>query len=142
MADYVRLTDILRSYWDGLEKVNGIPREADIDAAVLEQVWADCYLTQVLNGAPYQYDYLGETLIKAYGDDTMQGEVRSLVYPSIGRVSEKFADAIKGGVPLVDGGEFINDHNMLIKFRQLILPFGDSTGKITHLLGGMRWRAF
>ncbi len=142
MADYVRITDLLNSYWDGLAKVDGVPKEDDIDASQLNPIWDDCYLVNIRNGEPYKYEYLGKNLIEAYGDEVSHSEVEMLVYPSVKKVADNFNQVVDTRNVFEDLGEFINVNNMLIKYRQLLLPFGDQNGRITHILGGMRWRPF
>lgn len=142
MSDYVRMTDVLTSYWESLPKTNNIPKEADIDDEQLKLIWNDCYLAHVIKGKPYKYDFLGKNLIEAYGEEYARKEVESLVYPSIDKVSDRFSEVISTRKTLDTSGEFINNSNMLIKYRQLLMPFGNNDGTITHILGGMRWRAF
>lgn len=142
MEDYTRLTDILMGYWEGLKKNKGLPSENDINPDELSGVWDDCFLAQVMSNGRYRYSYLGKNLIEAYGDDLEKDEIDYLVSTSGHKTIEKFDEVVKNREPISDKGEFTNSKHLLIKYRQLLLPFLDTGGKVGFILGGMRWKAF
>jgi len=139
---YVRLTDLLMNCWNVWSEDGAIPPEARIDPEMLLPVWDECFLVQVLESGRFRYDYLGKSLIEAYGEDYSQEEVDSLVSPHKQKVVKRFDEVVKRGIPLEDEGEFRNSLGLTIKYRQLLLPFSGSSGRVEYVLGGMRWKAF
>ncbi len=138
-----RLQDILKDYWHGLKADRaGLPAEAEIDPEVLEKIWKNCFLVQIHSTHRYQYDYLGANLVDAYGEDYTTGdEADRLVSPYTNHAIQVFDEVVKNRQPMADAGEFVNSYHLLIKYRQYLLPFGKGD-KVTHILGGMRWKAY
>lgn len=141
MEDYKRLEDILLNYWNSLNKDDSLPHENDIDPQKLEDIWDNCFLSLITKNRGYRYEYLGEHLIEAYGSDVESG-VEKLISTNSHRTVEKFDEAMSRKEPVQDNGEFTNSNQMLIKYRQILLPFVNEDGKVTYILGGMRWKSF
>lgn len=137
-----RLTDVLKNYWDEKKGSNPYPAESDINSDDLKDIWENCFLAEVKGNNKFRYSYLGESIIEAYGDN-LEGEevVEDLLYPESPGVVAKFSEVLEAKEPLYFDGAFINKNNMDIKFRKILLPLGKD-GKITYIIGGMRWKAF
>lgn len=144
MKDYIRLTDVLMNYWQGLGKTEGLPLESEIKPENLVRVWEDCFLVQVKSDRHFKYDYMGKNLVDAFGDDLKKDDAEELVSADTHRVVEKFSEVVHKKRPFSDEGEFTDARGMLVKYRQLLLPFSDkkNEGKVSYILGGMRWKAF
>lgn len=138
-----RVDDILKNYWEKLTAGQpGLPAESSIDPAELADIWDNCFLVQITPTGHFQYDYLGAALVEAYGEDYTTGdEADRLVSASSNRAIHVFGDVVKLRKPLADEGEFVNSRHFLIKYRQYLLPVGNKKG-VTHILGGMRWKAY
>lgn len=139
METYARLTDILIAHWKSLKGDLPFPRETAIDIAEIAPVWDDCFLIEAPKDRRYRYDYLGQHLIEAYGEDVCREEVDLLVSPYTQDMIEKFDTVVNSGAPLNDHGVFINARHIEVRYRQLLLPLGHD-GIVTHILGGMRWK--
>lgn len=138
-----RITDLLKEYWESKKGTNPYPSEADIDDSEIGESWESCFLVEVVDGGKkFRYEYLGNQIVEAYGDD-LEGQeiVEDLLYPESPDTTVKFRETMQGCLPLEYEGAFINKNNMDIKFRKILLPLG-SGGKVNYILGGMRWRAF
>lgn len=136
-----RLSEILLTYWEELKGDSDMPSESAIDTDKLEDVWDNCFLVEK-KGDKYAYSYLGKSIIEAYAD-VVEGEeiIEDQIYPESPGLIAKFEEVVHTKVPLHYEGAFINNNNMDIKFRKMLLPLGDD-GEVKYLLGGMRWRAF
>lgn len=141
MSTYSRLNDVLMQQWQSLQPGAGLPLEADIDPDSLYKVWSDCFLVH-LKGDRFYYEYLGQNLIEAYGDKFMTEQADRLISIQNHQTTRKFEEVASTEKPVRDEGEFENSQNLLIKYRQLLLPFTNiENGHVTHILGGMRWKA-
>lgn len=142
MINVTRIDDVLLNYWGQLtHETDALPREAVIDPEAIESIWDDCFLVQITPDNHYRYDYLGKNLIDAYGEDFTVEEADTLVTPTTHRAIEIFSKVVASKQPTWDSGEFVNSKHMLIKYRQYLLPFGEGE-KVTHILGGMRWKVY
>ena len=142
-AKQERITDILREYWNGKKGTSPYPAADDIDVAELKDIWQDCFMIEVLDGGKsFRYEYLGDSITDAYADDLEGKEViEDLLYPESPGVLIKFHETMQTCQPLEYEGAFINKNNADIKFRKILMPIGNG-GKVTYIIGGMRWRAF
>jgi hypothetical protein len=142
-AKQERITDILREYWEGKKGNAPYPAANDINNSDLADIWEDCFMIEVVDGGKsFRYEYLGDSIADAYADDLEGKEVvEDLLYPESPGVLIKFRETMQTCLPLEYEGAFINKNNDDIKFRKILMPIG-SGGKVTYILGGMRWRAF
>jgi hypothetical protein len=139
---YNRLTDALWNYWNALCLKSGkeMPLESQIDPDQLEGFWEDCFLIESTNHG-YAFNYMGENLIEAYGKDLDNETMTKTMLPKNHPVARRYDIVTVQRKPMHDSSEFINSSGQKIYFRQLLLPFADSEGKIKYVLGGMRWKA-
>ena len=137
-----RITDVIKTYWESKQNGRPFPSESDINSDEIASVWPNCFLVQVKPNGKYTYSFLGQSIIEAYADN-IEGEevVEDLLYPESPGVVAKFNEVVEAKEPVYYDGSFINKNNMDIKFRKMLLPLGEN-GKVTYILGGMRWRAF
>lgn len=141
--DYLRIEDILLSYWNELkEKEGGVPHESNINYKLIADAWDDCFLALITNNRGYRYEYLGKNLIDAYGEDMAALGVEHIISPDSHETVRKFDDVMNHKNPVRDEGEFNNSNNFLIKYRQILLPFVNHDDEITYILGGMRWKLY
>ena len=143
-----RINEILQEYWDSLKKGGEYPDESEVDPDALAEIWDHCFLVKVEHEnieRPYEYVYLGESLIRAYGgDDVTEKDVaETLVYPSDKSLLHKFKEVVDSRQPVEEDSEFTNASDMVIKFRSNMLPLshGGEEG-VAFILGGMKWKAF
>lgn len=142
-----RITQRLMSYWTELKGNRPFPDETEIKPEELQDIWDSCFLVTVArknNSLRFQYSYLGEAILEAYGSGDMTGQevYADLMDASHKEILEKFHAVVNGGEPVSLESEFTNRQNVLIKFRQCLMPLGNGSGEITYILGGMKWKAF
>jgi hypothetical protein len=140
-----RINRKLVSYWEGIRGARDLPEEADVDIAALADIWEHCFLLEVADvkgtkGHNCRFSYLGQAIIEAYGDDlTGRNIYDSLLATNNPEFLEKLDKVLASKMPIVEENTFMNLKNLTIHYRQCFLPLGKE-GKVTHVLGGMRWR--
>lgn len=142
-----RITRRLLSYWDANKSDAELPLASNINRDDLQDVWDDCFLVEVKGsedkGFEFRYNYIGSSIIAAYGDEVTGADIQtSLLSPEGKHVMDIFEEVVEMKTPVIDEAEFTNLQHVVVRYRQCILPFSDKNGKVTHLLGGMRWGAF
>ena len=138
-----RINEQLNAYWDKLRARHAMPRETDIAIDDLKDIWQNCFLVSVKDGA-FSYSYLGDRLVEAYGDDLTGREIaETLLYPHPASLVKTFAAVVASGSPKIDESEFVNSRGTTVKYRSCVLPLAGVDGKsVAFLLGGMNWKAF
>ncbi|MFW0777015.1 MAG: PAS domain-containing protein [Rickettsiales bacterium] len=140
-----RSHEILQDYWDKVRADKTMPAEGDIDPDDIADIWSSCFLIcidEVTQRIGYRYSYMGDKLIEAYGDDVSNPDVAErLISTGSLPIIKKFDEAVSGQKPVTDESEFVNLKGLNIRYRTCILPLGQD-GKITHLLGCMRWKLY
>lgn len=141
-----RITEVLLSYWTELKGDRLFPTASEISPKALEDIWDSCFMLKLIDDPEeedeYKYTYLGSSIIAAYGDNLTGANVyTSLMSPSSGRITDFFDRVVYSKKPLIEESEFLNIQNVIIRYRQCVLPLGDTNDKVDHLLGGMRWVA-
>lgn len=141
-----RLHERLVEYWEAARKGHAVPDEGDIDPEELHDIWDSCFLVKIDEAAKkgiYRYNYLGLSLIAAYGDDLTGRDIcETLVQPASPLLVKKIGEVVKTAAPTQAEGEFTNRSGMVIRYRAMLVPLGKSKNEITYVLGGMRWRPY
>ncbi len=138
-----RINERLKAYW--AEKCQGrrMPMESDINAEEIADIWPNCFLVDVANSG-FEYDYLGNSLIEAYGDDLRGKAVcEALLYPHPVSMLKTFQAAVNKAQPMMDENEFRNTQGVLVKYRACVLPLASAQAPgVCYLIGAMKWKAF
>lgn len=138
--------DRLREYWDKLRGTRPFPQENEIDPDEIADIWNSCFLISiddVTKRMGYRYSYLGSELVNAFGDDANNPEVAMrLLSMALVPNTEKLDEVIEKKQPVIDDGEFLNRHNISVRYRTCIVPFGYENGQVSHIFGVMRWRMY
>lgn len=147
MSRHNRITDKLRDYWNELRGSRAYPSEREIDPRALDSIWPACFLIDIRkeddSQMHFHYEYLGDELLHAYGEDIGKEQVSVLIAPNKQRMIDKIHEVVKTGEPLEDESEFVNVNSVLIKYRKIFLPLGDADkGEVNYVFGGIRWRGF
>lgn len=138
-----RITERLLAYWEQLIKKGPIPLESAVNPDHLEGVWPSCFLINVSENR-FRYDYLGDLLVEAYGDDLSGKEISShLLYPDAPTLFNAIQESLSTQKPVQDEGEFTNKKGLVIRYRSIVLPLAKEAGNPPdYVLGGMRWRGY
>lgn len=134
-----RITLRLLAYWEKLRAGRDMPHEEDIDPDDLGDLWDSCFLIHIkdLQKDGYYYTYLGGEIKNAYLGGISEADAGGLVSPNAVKLADCYMEIMHTGRPLVDEGEFINNHGDLVKYRQCLLPLGKG-GEVDAIFGGMR----
>lgn len=143
-----RLTTRLINYWELLKNGQPVPVYEQLNPSALEGVWTNCLALKAepapSGGNAYSYVHCGSEIQKAIGQD-LRGQrmtTNMKFFPGakiIKRIDEVATQAVPS--PLLDDGQFVNEHNKVIKYRACLLSFG-TPQKISHIVVGVSWRAF
>ena len=140
--DNRRIIDILDSYFNNLGGYeDNIPCEKNLRLEELNDISDDCFLIKVTNRL--KFSFLGDNIIKAYGDDFFGDDINGLIFPENNEVSERIRAASNSRKPVTDEGEFENSDGVIIKYRQKLYPLTATEGSdtIDYIFGGMRWKS-
>lgn len=141
---HLRINERLTDYWRDLCRGRPMPLESDVVMEDLKDLWDYCFLLSVkANG--FAYDYLGPSLVLAYGDDLTGKEItETLLYPHPPSLINTFKNVVLNAAPARDENEFTNSLGEKVKYRSCVLPLASAgdTKKVAFLLGGMKWKAF
>jgi hypothetical protein len=138
-----RLSLRLLRYWHEIREMRAMPIENDIDPEVLGADWDYCFLLQsrdVANIQDYNFTYLGEKIMKAYFDKSLDAHNQFMVGPNAYRLSTHFAKVLDSSSPVLDEGEFTTLHGRKVLYRQVLLPLGTPEKGIEAIFGGMNYK--
>lgn len=143
-----RLVVRLLGYWERIKKEDAMPDFKRNNPAMIEDLWGQCFIISVISIADnaYKYDYLGDKLYALCSNDIKgktfnarnKGAGNSLVTPRM----ENITALMELKTPQEDNGQMPTTSGKLIKYRTILLPFGNETAGITHMLGGVSYREF
>ena len=137
-----RIHDRMNSYWQQLCHGRPMPLESDVVLGDLGDIWASCFLVNVQENC-FAYDYLGAAIVLAYGDNITGKEItETLVYPHPASLVNTFKNVVLNASPALDDSEFVNSKGETVKYRSCVMPLADATGKVSFLLGAMKWKVF
>ncbi len=147
MSTRNRLTDILLDYWEEVRGDRRYPPFDEFDKKKLGSVWDNVFIISVtyLTGGThpvFHNEYIGKNLDHEWLKNNSGKYVRELVVGMLDSVYEKYNNIINGCEPLYEENAFQNKEGKALKYRQVLLPFGDhDAGEVTHIVGGMRFIA-
>lgn len=140
-----RITAILKKYWDDLLNGRRFPAENEVKSSDLADIWDNCFIVKADNSSKkddYQYTYLGQNIIKAYGKDLTGLNIKSstLAAPEASHLANEYERVLALKRPVMDTGEMNISKDEVLKYRQILLPLGDDGVNITAILGGMSYK--
>lgn len=144
MQDGRRLTDRMITYWERLRKEDVLPNINIFRPEGLGDIWELCFSLNVISGGPnnmYQYDYVGRSIVEAFGVDVGGEKVNSNFKWSPGhKIIKKVDGILDSKKPIVEEGTFINKKDQKVKYRTCILPFTNSDEKkVNNVIVGLSW---
>lgn len=106
--------------------------------------WECCFLLQsrdVANIQSYNFTYLGERIMNAYFDKSIDEHNQFMVGPNAFRLSKHFQQVLESKTPVHDHGEFQTLHGNRVLYRQVFLPLGGDKEEVEAIFGGMNARS-
>lgn len=144
-APHHRIHEFLETYWQRLRGPRAMPRESEVKPEELGPVWGSCFLVSLRPNGSFAYNYLGDELREAYGDDMLGREItETLLFAHPQSLFNSFQRVVGQCQPVVDESEFVNAKGSIIKYRSCVVPLAGAEGDngVRFLLGGMKWKAF
>ena len=140
-----RLTTRLLDYWGRLKKDDVVPDFKKNNPAMVEDLWSQCFVVSIIpqQSLMYKYEYVGDRVKEAYGRDpsgqTVDLKIKqfpnSVVAGALGTVMESKA-------PQHSEGQAATTTGKMIKYRAILLPFGNEATGLTHVVVGLSYRIF
>jgi len=143
----LRLTRRLLNYWQRLrkKKARTCPDIAFFNTAALEDVWPYCVQLGIESRAgTYKYEYMGDGIKRIYGED-LTGNVVDAGSAGKKFPGEKIFKKMGGmadGIPVEDEGHFLKADGSVVKYRACLLPFGNKSNNVSHIIIGFSCRDF
>lgn len=139
----VRLSD----YWNRIKKDDLIPDFRKNNPASIEDLWEQCFVLSIVppDLFCFKYEYLGEKIQKIYGSD-LTGTIvniknkqfpNSVIVPKLQSIN-----ILSDMKPSEDSGQMPHDSGKIIKYRTVLLPFGNESKGLTHIVVGVSFREF
>jgi hypothetical protein len=140
-----RITVKLRKYWDFLREERAFPEEKEIMPQNISDAWQNCFVIKASNSCKsedFEYKYFGADLKEIYKMDLTGKKAISIPIPEAAHFIEKYEQVLAFKRPVIDEGEITISKDEVIKYRQILLPFGEGGVNITAILGGMSYKTF
>lgn len=138
-----RITEQLILHWHQCRNGNEYPTLKDIDLPSLEHLWDDCLLVKIedmeQNPSTYFFEHIGKNVLAISG--VIEDMERSLLYIKE-HLSSKYHFVFEQKRPHVEESELYDLKDNLVKYRQILLPIGNSGEEITYILIGLRHKIF
>lgn len=138
-----RSTVVLAQYWNQLRGDNQLPNEEHIDPDRLIGIWERCFLVQLRDinvVKDFNYSYYGEDLMAAYEDGRLQENNGHIPGENANQLKALYEYVISEAGPVMQENEYRDSVGRLVKYRQILMPFGKEDGTIESILGGVWFR--
>lgn len=140
-----RITHRLVNYWQEIKGDHVLPPESAIDSDDIPDLWDNCFIIQInsdnlMEDRAYGYSYVGRALLDMLipeEDGIGEGNLATLM-PD--RLMAIYSEMLMTRLPVVDEVEEFSLKGRVIKYRQCLLPIGNSDGRISAIFGGVRYK--
>jgi len=143
-----RLVVRLLGYWERVKKEDIMPDFRRNNPAMIEDLWGQCFVISVVPPSckAYKYEYLGDKIrVLCTGDITGKTFDAQNKYSGNSLVTPKMEAIIalmELKKPQEDSGQMPSKNGKFVKYRTILLPFGNENMGITHIVGGVSYREF
>lgn len=140
-----RLVKRLRIYWERIKRDREVPHFKTFNPVAVSNLWKDCFhvsVHQERGKITFVYRYIGENLNEIIGQQHLNAHINAqMPFIPIKHVfitmNEMFR--LESFECAEHGGNFVDQHSHVIKYRSCILPFGVSKDNITDFIVGVSW---
>lgn len=128
--------------WEQARGDKIMPTEQDLSPDSLEEILDNCFIITLegLNEGKYNYKFIGEKILEAYGSDATKRKDYERGNPL--SYKGKVEHIVESLVPLIDEGKFTNYCGNIVKYRQCLVPISNDGKNVHSILGGMRFKIF
>lgn len=137
-----RITEQLILYWQKLRSERAFPDIDDIDKDEISDLLDDCFIVkfEFINSAlVHSFKFIGDNISDIAGESIPKEQALSFISNNL---ASQYSRVFETKKPLIEEAEFKNLNNKTIKYRQILLPIGSEADKVTHILGGVRFKVF
>jgi len=141
----LRLTDYLEEFWNMHRGDRRFPSlDSIVDEYIDEKTQDDVFIIDVIHQSHNHHfatRYMGENVQKLHEDVTDRENAEKAINNFIEAYKQHFERVITSRRPIVQNIEIHQGINKVLKYRQILLPLGDSDNEpINAILGGMRYK--
>lgn len=140
-----RLTVRLMDYWERLKKDDTMPDFKKNNPGMISDLWDQCFVVSIVpqQGTFYKYEYVGKKVREAYGRDPTGQTVDLKIkhFPNM-IVASKLPAVMEIEAPQESEGQAPTANGKFLKYRAILLPFGNEKEGLTHILVGLSYRVF
>lgn len=141
-----RLVNRLENYWNLIRRGKPMPEIAMFNSAPIEDLWHKCMKIEIQptqDGTSFTYRYLGSSITTMFGRDITNTTVNMKMtkYP-LGVIVRAMDNCMIMKTFVIDENQFVNEKGKIVKYRSCVMPFGNETKGITHLIMGISDRQF
>ncbi|HEX2585185.1 MAG TPA: PAS domain-containing protein [Steroidobacteraceae bacterium] len=134
----------LVTYWHRIKGLARFPTESQVNPAELEENWDNMFLLEVdrENPGSFRYQYVGPSIVEAYGMDPTGKDHNSNAVPNIRSMLELGAKVASNGNVGMDESWFLNNKSQKVMYRCSLVPLSSPSDRehVYFILGVMSWR--
>ncbi len=123
----------LLCHWASLTASSDLPSIERLDPHALPIDWRNCVLLRRDGSDDWHFEYQGDAFVDFSFPPKQATRAKENPMPEA-RLSDWIDLALGSTSPVTVGGGFQHGSGQRVRFRSLLLPFGDDGGRITHLL--------
>ena len=124
-----RLSLRLLAYWERARGQRLMPLESDIRAEDLHDVWEDCFMLQIIERNPLNFEVIHR------GKRLHEG------WPQVSHLEGSINTLLSKRGPMLEDGQIYDASGEVLKYRLCLLPLGDER-QIRVIFGGTRFKVF
>jgi hypothetical protein len=138
-----RISNRLIGYWLQLSAHQSLPCETDINPEEIADIWEHCFLIRIQPENEHHvlvFEYMGDALLHSYGEAMVEQHFHSLsLSKKQGSIFSNILNIIEEKTPIVEESEYVNHAGEEVKYRMALVPFANTGGHLSYVLGGVRW---
>lgn len=135
----------LFNYWNKQRGYRLFPSEEKINPEEISEIWPHCFLIQtndLKNRHRADFTYLGSEILHVYHDYLADADANDFVSPKTSHLSQNFQTVLDTKAPIMQSGEFFTSWGNTIRFRQCLLPLGDTDLEVMAIFGCARLKLY
>lgn len=140
-----RLTSRLLTYWKNIKKNDDLPDFRKNNPALIVDLWEQCFVLSVIppHFSSYKYEYIGEKIRKIQVRDSMgmTFDLKSAQFPNsilVPRLNT-VNSLLELKKPQEYSGQMPSHNGKMVRYRTIMLPFGNDKLGISHIVIGVSY---
>ncbi len=135
-----RINMRLMGYWQNLRGSDAHVPVERFDPSAISDLWSYCFVIEPADDAgESSFRHIGDRIAAESMVDTETRKVSDIPGNTpLGIASSLASEVLRINYPIVDSGEFQDNEGRRRLYRSILVPFSDSAGAVTLLVGGAR----